>query len=108
MNEYEVIIIGLGAVGSSVLYELAQREEWILGLERMRVPNNPRSSYGATQLIPLTNQEDPVSQLLVGRSNELWQELNTACGDQLVYNTGSIHAGPTEVRQLRNPKKPTT
>jgi sarcosine oxidase len=105
MNEYEVIIIGLGAVGSSVLYQLAQREEWILGLERMRVPNNPRSSYGATQLIPLTNQEDPVSQLLVGRSNELWQELNTACGDQLVYNTGSIHAGPTGSAAVEESKK---
>lgn len=93
MNEYEVIIVGLGTVGSAVLYELAQREEWIVGLERRRVPHNPGLSYGATQPIPPIDAQDPSWERLVTRAAELWQGLQESAGHRIMYPSGSLNAG---------------
>ncbi len=93
MNEYEVIIVGLGAVGSAVLYELARREEWIVGLERRRVPHNPGLSYGATQPISAIDTQDPPWERLVSRAGELWQGLQQSAAHRILYPSGSLHAG---------------
>lgn len=105
MNEYEVIVIGLGAVGSAVLHQLAQREEWILGLERTRVPNNPGSSYGVTRMIPHTDKQDPAIEHLSGRAYELWQKLEESCGERILYASGTIHAGPAGSPTVEESKK---
>lgn len=91
---YDVIVIGLGAMGSAALFHLARRGRTVLGLERFNIPHEHGSSHGITRIIRLAYYEHPSYVPLLRRSYELWHELERAAGIQLLYETGSIDAGP--------------
>ena len=59
MNRYDVIVLGLGGMGSAVLYPLARRGVKVLGLERYDIPNAMDSSHGVTRIIRLAYYEHP-------------------------------------------------
>jgi sarcosine oxidase len=94
MHRYDVIVIGVGGMGSATLYHLARRGKRVLGLERYDIPNAMGSSHGVTRIIRLAYYEHPSYVPLLRRSYELWRELETAFGEKLLYITGSIDAGP--------------
>ena len=52
------------------------------------------SSHGITRIIRLAYYEHPSYVPLLQRSFELWRELQTGFGEQLLFVTGSIDAGP--------------
>ncbi len=93
MAEYDAIVIGVGAMGSAAVYQLARRGVRVLGIERYDIPNEMGSSHGVSRMIRLTIQEDPSYVPLVRRAYELWHELENASGERLLYTTGSIRAG---------------
>jgi sarcosine oxidase len=87
-----VIVVGIGAMGSATVYQLAKRGMRVLGLERFDVPG-PGSSHGVTRIIRLAYFEDPSYVPLLRRSYELWREIQAQVGEQLLYITGGIDAG---------------
>jgi sarcosine oxidase len=93
-RRFDAIVVGVGGLGSAVLYHLARRGRSVLGLERFDVPNELGSSHGITRIIRLAYYEDPSYVPLLRRSYELWRELETAAGEQLLHITGSLDAGP--------------
>jgi sarcosine oxidase len=93
-GRFDAIVIGVGGIGSAVLYHLARRGRSALGLERFDVPNELGSSHGITRIIRLAYYEHPSYVPLLRRSYELWRELETAAGEQLLHITGSLDAGP--------------
>ena len=46
MEKYEVIVVGIGAVGSAVCYHLPKRGVRILGIEKFDMPNAKGRSHG--------------------------------------------------------------
>ena len=46
MGKYEVIVVGIGAVGSVVCYHLAKRGVRVLGIEKFDIPNAKGSLHG--------------------------------------------------------------
>ena len=50
-NQYEVIVIGLGAMGSSASYYLSKKGIKVLGIDRFHPPHNFGSSHGHTRVI---------------------------------------------------------
>ena len=50
---YDVIVIGIGGMGSSTLYELARRGKRVLGIERYDIGHSMGSSHGETRMIRL-------------------------------------------------------
>jgi sarcosine oxidase len=90
---FDVIVIGVGAMGSATLYHLARRGRRVLGLERYDIPNEMGSSHGITRIIRLAYYEHPSYLPLLRRAYELWRELQEQAGEQLLFVTGSIHAG---------------
>jgi sarcosine oxidase len=58
------------------------------------VPNEKGSSHGITRIIRLAYYEDPSYVPLLRRAYELWRELETVAGEQLLHITGSLDAGP--------------
>ncbi len=94
--EYDVIVIGVGGMGSAALYHLAKRGMNALGIEQFEIPHNFGSSHGITRIIRLAYYEDLSYVPLLRRSYELWAELEGAFGEQLFFQTGSIDMGPED------------
>ncbi len=93
MERYDVVVVGVGGMGSAALHHLARRGKRVLGLERFDVPNELGSSHGITRIIRLAHFEHPSYVPLVRRAYELWRELEVEAGEQLLYITGAVDAG---------------
>ena len=94
MEHFDVIVIGVGGMGSAALFHLARRGLRVLGIERFDIPHDFGSSHGNTRIIRLPYYESPAYVPLLRRSFELWRELESAAGERLLVVTGSIDAGP--------------
>lgn len=93
-SHFDVIVIGVGAMGSATVYHLARRGRKVLGLERYNIPHEMGSSHGITRIIRLAYYEHPSYVPLLRRAYELWRELQTLAGEQLLFLPGAISAGP--------------
>ena len=93
---YEVIVIGMGAMGSATVYELASRGLRVLGLERFDIPHDRGSSHGVSRIIRLAYSEHPSYVPLLRRAYERWRELESAAGEKLLHITGSVDTGRPE------------
>jgi sarcosine oxidase len=96
MSNYDVIVIGVGAMGSATCYELAKRGKRVLGLERFDIPHSRGSSHGYTRIIRLAYYEHPSYVNLLRRSYELWRQVEKEADEQLLYITGSIDASAAD------------
>jgi sarcosine oxidase len=94
--EYEVIIAGLGAMGSAAAFHLARSGRRVLGLDRFEPPHQLGSSHGLTRIIREAYFEHPVYVPLVQRAYELWAELEREAGRPLLRQTGGLMLGPPE------------
>jgi sarcosine oxidase len=81
-------------MGSSAVYNLAKRGQKVLGLERFDVPHAEGSSHGINRIIRLAYYEDSSYVPLLRRAYELWTEIETIAGEQILYKTGSIDTAP--------------
>ena len=59
MAKYDVVVVGLGAMGSAALHELARRGVRVLGIERFAPGHDRGSSHGETRIIRLGYFEHP-------------------------------------------------
>jgi sarcosine oxidase len=96
MPAFDVVVVGLGAMGGAALYHLARRGVRVVGIERFELGHEFGSSHGATRIIRLGHYEHPSAVPLLRRAYELWRELETASGRTLIYITGIAEIGPPE------------
>lgn len=89
-GHFDVIVVGLGGMGSAAIYELAKRGKRALGLESFQIPHELGSSHGMNRIIRLAYYEHPSYVPLLRRAYELWRELESQVGDPLLVTTGSI------------------
>jgi sarcosine oxidase len=92
-ESYDIIIIGLGANGSSALYHLSRTGKKILGIDRFRPPHNKGSSHGESRIIRQAYHENPLYVPLVKAAYPLWQELERIAGKPLFMKTGGLLLG---------------
>ncbi|ELZ21877.1 N-methyltryptophan oxidase [Haloterrigena salina JCM 13891] len=95
-TRYDVIVIGVGGMGSATAAHLADRGCDVLGLERYDVPNTMGSSHGITRIIRRAYYEHPSYIPLVERAYELWDDLADETGRDVIHRTGSIDAAPPD------------
>jgi sarcosine oxidase len=95
-GRYDAIVVGVGGMGSAATYYLARRGKRVLGLERFGIAHAMGSSHGHTRIIRLAYYEHPSYVLLLRRAYELWREIQSVAGEQLLYITGSVDAGPED------------
>src|ERR671918_1995859 len=67
MERYDVVVVGVGGMGSAALYHLARRGKRVLGIERFEIPNELGSSHGVTRIIRQAYFEHPSYVPLVRR-----------------------------------------
>ena len=95
---YDVIVAGVGGMGSAACWQLARRGKRVLGLERFDIPHAMGSSHGINRIIRLAYMEHPSYVPLLRRAYEVWRELEAAAGERLLFVTGGVDAGPRDGR----------
>ncbi|MBV8941300.1 MAG: FAD-dependent oxidoreductase [Solirubrobacterales bacterium] len=94
----EVIVVGLGAMGSAACSQLAARGVRVIGIDQYVPPHSLGSTHGDTRMTRLAIGEGREYVPLVRRSHELWRELEGETGTQLLTEAG--------VRDSRAPVEP--
>ena len=89
-KKFDTIVIGLGAMGSSTLYQLAKNKKSVLGIEQSNIPNSIGSSHGINRIIRLAYSEHPAYVPLLRRAYELWYDLEKVSNEKILYKTGSL------------------
>lgn len=97
-DAYDVIVVGLGAMGSATAWQLARRGRGVLGLEQFAAGHSRGSSYGESRIIREIYFEHPNYVPLVRRAYELWEELERETGTALLTITGGLMIGPRDGR----------
>ena len=93
-THYEAIVVGLGAMGSAVFYQLAQLGVRVLGLDQYAPPHELGSTHGETRITRLAVGEGPAYIPLVRRTHEIWRALEDISGETLLTLTGGLIVGP--------------
>jgi sarcosine oxidase len=93
MATYDVIVLGLGGMGSAAAYHLAQRGVRLLGLEQFGPAHDLGSSHGRTRVIRQAYYEGPDYVPLLFRAYDLWHALEHEAGVTLLMKTGALYLG---------------
>lgn len=89
-RSYDVIVIGVGGMGSAAAYHLASRGQRVLGLERFTAGHDKGSSHGRSRVTRQAYHEHPSYVPLVLRAYELWRQAERDSGRSLLTVTGGV------------------
>ena len=93
-NHYDLIVIGLGAMGSAALYQASKRGLRALGIDRFDPPHNMGSSHGETRITRQSIGEGEMYMPFIRRSDEIWRELESISGRKLFLQSGGLIIAP--------------
>ena len=96
MEHFEVIVLGVGGVGSAALHHLAARGLRVLGIDRFRPPHDRGSTHGQTRVIRQAYFEHSNYVPLLMESYRLWHELEALSHRRLLHQIGLIEVGPVD------------
>ncbi|KOV83429.1 N-methyl-L-tryptophan oxidase [Nocardia sp. NRRL S-836] len=97
---YDVIVIGLGGMGSAAAYRLAQRGKRVLGLERFTGVHTQGSSHGESRITRQAYFEDPAYVPLLLRAHEMWDQIERDSGEKIFHRVGGLLVGAPESRTI--------
>ncbi|MGA9869543.1 MAG: N-methyl-L-tryptophan oxidase [Rhodococcus sp. (in: high G+C Gram-positive bacteria)] len=89
----DVVVIGLGSVGSMTLWQLAKRGVDVVGVEQFGIGHTRGSYSGDSRLFRTAVHEGPRYVPLLQRSRELWFELQHESGRHLYDECGALQIG---------------
>jgi sarcosine oxidase len=89
----DVVVVGLGAVGSAALHRLAASGADVVGIDRFHPPHDRGSSHGESRITRMAVGEGEAYAPLVRRSHAIWRELEAETGERLMLQTGGLVMG---------------
>ncbi len=89
-NQFDAIVLGLGAMGSAAVYQLARKGRRVLGVDQFSPPHTLGSTHGDTRITRQAIGEGGEYVPLVLRSYELWREIEQQSGQDLLTITGGL------------------
>ena len=93
-NSQDVIIIGLGAMGTAAAYHCSRRGLSVLGLEQFEIGHDRGSSHGKSRVIRKAYFEDPRYVPLLHSAYQEWGEIERATNQKLLHLVGCLNMGP--------------
>ena len=93
-SNFDVIVLGVGGMGSAACYELVRRGRRVLGLEQFPLVHARGSSHGHTRIIRTAYAEHPDYVPLVRRAFARWYDLEQVTGRHLLTDCPCLNAGP--------------
>jgi sarcosine oxidase len=94
MPTFDVIVLGLGGMGSAAAFHLARRGRRVLGLDQFGPAHSRGSSHGHTRIIRTAYYEHPGYVPLVRRAFDLWYDLEQLAGTALLLPADCLGLGP--------------
>ncbi|MEO7454801.1 MAG: N-methyl-L-tryptophan oxidase [Gemmatimonadaceae bacterium] len=98
---HDVLVVGLGAMGSAVLHHLAARGAKVVGVDRFDPPHALGSTHGRSRIIREAYFEHPGYVPLVRRAYENWDALEQRSGMHLFARTGGLMIGAPDGELVR-------
>ena len=95
-SQFDIIIIGAGAFGSSAAYHLSKTTKKVLVIDRYSPPHAFGSSHGQTRIIREAYFEDPIYVPMLREAYTLWDKLERESGEKLFLKTGGLMLGNKE------------
>jgi sarcosine oxidase len=92
----DVIVIGLGGMGSSTAAHLAQRGASVIGFDAFEPGHANGSSHGESRIIRKAYFESPDYVPMLNRAYELWEELQHESGQNLLTINGGLNIGSVD------------
>ncbi|KDP33459.1 hypothetical protein JCGZ_07030 [Jatropha curcas] len=98
-NEFDVIVVGAGIMGSSTAYQLAKRGQKTLLLEQFDFLHHRGSSHGESRTIRATYPEDYYSAMAI-HSSRLWEEAQSEIGYRVYFKAEQFDLGPSDNKAI--------
>ncbi len=92
-GQFDVAVIGLGAMGSMTAWQLADRGARVIGFDRFAPPHAFGSAGGLSRIIREAYSEQAFYVPMVQRAYELWAELEHRSSRSILQKTGALVIG---------------
>jgi sarcosine oxidase len=93
VRDYDVVVVGVGSMGSAAVHTLAARGLSVLGLENFGPAHDQGSAHGGSRIIRQSYFEGPAYVPLLQRAFEGWRQLQEESGRDLLTECGGIYIG---------------
>ncbi|KAH7573958.1 hypothetical protein ACOSP7_007916 [Xanthoceras sorbifolium] len=100
-EEFDVIVVGAGIMGSSTAYHLAKRGQKTLLLEQFDFLHHLGSSHGESRTIRATYPEDYYHPI-VTESAQLWEKAQREIGYRVYFKSQHLDMGPSDNKSLQS------
>ncbi|CAK9141598.1 unnamed protein product [Ilex paraguariensis] len=99
-EQFDVIVIGAGIMGSSTAYQTSKRGHKTLLLEQFDFLHHRGSSHGESRTLRATYPEEYYSRLVI-ESSHLWEEAESEIGYKVYFKSPQFDMGLSDDKSLR-------
>lgn len=93
MANFDIAVVGLGAVGGAALLAAQRAGAKVIGFDRFAPPHTLGSTHGETRIVRAAIGEGAAYTPFAQRSFELWDQLGAEVDEQLVTRCGLLVLG---------------
>jgi sarcosine oxidase len=104
-TSFDVIVIGVGSMGSAACFYLSKRGYKVLGLEQFDISHEFGSHAGQSRIIRKAYFEHLNYVPLLERAYDNWKQLEQETGEQLYFETGLLYAGTSNNEMIKGVKR---
>ncbi|HEY1561879.1 MAG TPA: N-methyl-L-tryptophan oxidase [Caulobacteraceae bacterium] len=90
MTTYDLIVVGLGAMGAATALQAARRGARVLAIDSHHPPHDQGSSHGETRITRRAIGEGLDYVPLALRAHEIWRALEAETGETLMRTPGAL------------------
>ena len=104
-NSFDIIVIGVGSMGSATCYYLSKRGYKVLGLEQFDITHEFGSHAGQSRIIRQAYFEHADYVPLLERAYKNWNSFEQETSEQLYFKTGLLYAGSSNNEMIKGIKR---
>ena len=104
-NLYDVIVVGVGSMGSATCYYLAKSGLNVIGIDQFKVPHESGSHTGESRFSRMAYFEHPDYVPLLQASYNNWDHLEEQTREKHFHKTGIVYFGKPESDQISGVRK---
>ncbi len=104
VNHFDVIVVGVGSMGSATCYELAKAGSSVLGLEAQTIVNDEASHSGQTRIVRKAYFEHPDYVPLLKAAYKGWESLEKVTDQPFFHSVGLAYFGKKDHPVLQSVK----